>query len=161
MDRGSTRLVRTQFSTEEFWINLRFCNSYLLSPQTSPIGGVGQATARIVLLGSRNPASWPTFYKDPDPIIFSEILEFALSLTTPAKGQESFNGLPHLQTYRLIRAMSLAEIGQTQQANRYVCPNMAALTLRNPQVLRSHYCFSWSQFAIFYNYFSGAVEVAV
>ncbi|OBZ75115.1 hypothetical protein A0H81_04209 [Grifola frondosa] len=91
---------------------------YLLSPQTSPFGGMGSAS-RLVLLGGPGPTNSPIFHKDPDPIIFSEIAEFALSLATPAKGQETFTGLPHLQPYRLIRAASLAEIGHVQLANRY------------------------------------------
>jgi hypothetical protein len=69
-------------------------------------------------LGSRSPLAWPNFHKDPDSIIFSEVVEFALSIATPAKGQESFTGLPHLQAYKLIRAISLAEVGQMQLANR-------------------------------------------
>ncbi|KAJ7219322.1 Sec23-binding domain of Sec16-domain-containing protein, partial [Mycena pura] len=92
---------------------------YLLSPQTSPIGGIGNPTARIVLLGSRSPQIWPSFYKDCDPLIFTEILEFALALTPPVKGQEPFVGLPHLQAYRFIRAMTLAELGELQHASRY------------------------------------------
>ncbi len=71
-----------------------------------------------MLLGSPPPAHLPTFYKDADPIVFSEILEFAMSLATPVKGQEPFVGLPHLQPYRLIRAASLAEMGHVQLANR-------------------------------------------
>ena len=94
-------------------------SSYLLSPQTSPIGGINGGS-RMLLLGSPPPSLSPTFYKDPDPIIFSEILEFAMSLATPTKGQEPFNGLPHLQPFRLIRATSLAEIGHVQLANRSV-----------------------------------------
>ena len=94
-------------------------SSYLLSPQTSPIGGINGGS-RMLLLGSLPPSLSPTFYKDPDPIIFSEILEFAMSLATPTKGQEPFNGLPHLQPFRLIRATSLAEIGHVQLANRSV-----------------------------------------
>ncbi|KAJ7452366.1 Sec23-binding domain of Sec16-domain-containing protein [Mycena galericulata] len=92
---------------------------YLLSPQTSPVGGIGNPTARIVLLGSRSPQVWPSFYKDSDPVIFTEILEFALSLAPPIKGQDAFYGLPHLQAYRFIRAMALAELGELQLASRY------------------------------------------
>ncbi|KAJ7632637.1 Sec23-binding domain of Sec16-domain-containing protein [Roridomyces roridus] len=92
---------------------------YLLSPQTSPVGGIGNPSARIVLVGSRSPQVWPSFYKDSDPVILTEILEFALSLATPAKGQEPFYGLPHLQAYRFIRAISLAELGELQLASRY------------------------------------------
>jgi hypothetical protein len=51
-------------------------------------------------------------------MVFSEIVEFALSIAAPAKGQESFPGLPHLQAYKLLRAMSLAEVGQMQLASR-------------------------------------------
>lgn len=91
--------------------------SYLLSPQTSPMGGVG-SSSRVVLLGSPGPHISPGSLKDPDPIIFSEIAEFALSLATPAKGQEAFLGLPYLQPYRLIRAAYLAEIGHVQLSHR-------------------------------------------
>ncbi|KAK7020573.1 protein transport protein sec16 [Favolaschia claudopus] len=92
---------------------------YLLSSQTSSIGGIGNPSARIVLLGSRSPQVWPSFYKDSDPVIFTEILEFALSLAPPNKGQDPFYGLPHLQAYRFIRAISLAELGELQLASRY------------------------------------------
>ncbi|KIY61739.1 hypothetical protein CYLTODRAFT_405295 [Cylindrobasidium torrendii FP15055 ss-10] len=84
-----------------------------------PIGGCGHPTARMVLAGSRNPQSLPTFAKDHDPMIFTEILEFALSLNAPAKGQEPFGGLPHLQAYRLLRAYSLVELGHVTEANKY------------------------------------------
>lgn len=115
-------------------------HSYLLAPQTSPMGGVGNPTARIVLLGSRSPQIWPGFYKDPDPFIFSEIVEFALSLTPTPKGQDVFNGLPHLQVYRLVRAASLAEIGQVQLANRSVAPYiMRHIKLMKRQILRSYH----------------------
>jgi hypothetical protein len=83
------------------------------------MGGVGVPTTRIILLGSPNPANYPSFHKDTDPIIFTEIVEFALSLASPAKGQDAFNGLPHLQAYRLIRANALAEVGEVQLASRF------------------------------------------
>ncbi|OSX65080.1 hypothetical protein POSPLADRAFT_1135296, partial [Postia placenta MAD-698-R-SB12] len=91
---------------------------YLLSPQTSPMGGVG-SSSRMVLVGYQSPSVSASFARDPDPIIFSEIVEFALSLATPAKGQEHFAGLPYLQPYRFVRAAALAEMGHVQLANRY------------------------------------------
>ncbi|KAH9856978.1 Sec23-binding domain of Sec16-domain-containing protein [Lenzites betulinus] len=91
---------------------------YMLSPQTSPMSVMG-SHPRLTLLGSPSAAVSPTYYKDSDPIIFSEIAEFAMSLATPAKGQEAFIGFPHLQPYKLFRAMCLAEMGHVQQANRY------------------------------------------
>ncbi|OSC99056.1 hypothetical protein PYCCODRAFT_1438667 [Trametes coccinea BRFM310] len=91
---------------------------YLLSPQTSPLAALG-SHPRLTLLGSLSPSTSPIYFKDPDPIIFSEIAEFAMSLATPAKGQDAFAGLPHLQPYRLLRASYLAEMGHVQAANRY------------------------------------------
>ncbi|KAG1891037.1 Sec23-binding domain of Sec16-domain-containing protein [Suillus subluteus] len=101
---------------------------YLLSPQTSPIGGIGSPSGRIVLIGSRNPHAWPSFYKDTDPIILSEIAEFAFLLKSVTKGQEPFHGLPHLQAYKLIRASYLAEIGEIRAASRYCEAITAAMT---------------------------------
>ncbi|KAL1728714.1 Sec23-binding domain of Sec16-domain-containing protein [Schizophyllum commune] len=92
---------------------------YLLSPLTSPIGGLTVPGARIVLLGSRGPQALPNFDKDPDAVVFSEIGEFAMSLATPIKGQEPFRGFPHMQAYRLLRAAALAELGEVQLAQRY------------------------------------------
>ena len=83
------------------------------------MGGLGNPAVRIVLVGSKTPAVIPNFAVDLDPIIFSEIVEFALSLSPTAKGQDTFAGLPHLQAYRFIRAVSLAEVGEIQLANRY------------------------------------------
>ncbi|KAI0341617.1 hypothetical protein BDW22DRAFT_1332329 [Trametopsis cervina] len=109
---------------------------YLLSPQTSPVGGVGTPGARVVLYGVPNPQVAPGVYKDPDAIIFSEIVEFAMSLTPPAKGQDAFNGLPHLQPYRLLRALQLAELGHMDLANRY-CEAISHSTPRSSPYLNA------------------------
>ena len=79
---------------------------------------MGNSGARIVLLGAPNPHVSTKYMRDTDAIIFSEILEFALGLSTPMKGHEPFHGLPHLQAFRLIRAIFLAEIGEISLANR-------------------------------------------
>ncbi|KAH8117565.1 Sec23-binding domain of Sec16-domain-containing protein [Phellopilus nigrolimitatus] len=100
------------------WVEAAHC-CYLLSPQSSPIGGVGAPSVRIVLVGSQSPHRNSAFLKDPDCFIFSEIAEFALSLHVPAKGLDAFTGFPHLQVYRLIRAMQLAEMGHVPLAKRY------------------------------------------
>ncbi|EIW59984.1 uncharacterized protein TRAVEDRAFT_45241 [Trametes versicolor FP-101664 SS1] len=104
---------------------------YMLSPQTSPLGAMG-THPRLTLLGGPSATTSPTYYKDPDPIIFSEIAEFAMSLATPAKGQEAFTGLPHLQPYRLLRATCLAELGHVQLANRYCEAITTALNRGSP-----------------------------
>ncbi|KAG8961249.1 hypothetical protein FRC03_005597 [Tulasnella sp. 419] len=90
---------------------------YILAHQTSYLGG--SSTSRVVLLGSENPLVKPSFHTNIDALIFSEILEFALSLTPVPKGQEPFPGLPHLQPYRLLRAIQLVEVGDITLANRY------------------------------------------
>lgn len=95
-------------------------HSYLLSPQTSPLGGVGNPAARITLLGSKGPAAVPTFSRDPDPIIFTEILEYALATAPVPKGQEPNHGIPHLQAYRLLHAFAAAEAGDLGTAGRFV-----------------------------------------
>src|ERR1700692_3665835 len=94
-------------------------SSYLLSPITSPMGGLGSPSTRLVLLGSRGPHHSVNFHTDSDSFILSEIAEFAMSLATPPKGQDPFHGLPHLQAYRLIRAFSLAEVGHIDIAKRF------------------------------------------
>ena len=103
------------------------------------MGGVVTPGARVVLVGSKGPQLVPAFFKDSDAFIFSEILEYGLSLAPVAKGQEPFSGLPYMQAYRLIRASVLAEFGDIQSANRFVhslqphrFPNR-----RDEQVLRS------------------------
>lgn len=99
---------------------------YLLSRSTSTISGCSNTSAaRIVLLGSANPAITHNFCKDQDPFIFSEILEFALSLAPATAGQEAFTGFAHLQAYRLLRAWHLVEMGYDRQAQRY-CDAIAA-----------------------------------
>ncbi|KZS99244.1 hypothetical protein SISNIDRAFT_448107 [Sistotremastrum niveocremeum HHB9708] len=105
------------YLTAHNWIEAAHC-CYLLSPSSSSLGGAGSGSARAVLLGSADPSKTPGFHKNSDPFIFTEIAEFALSLT-PNKGQDPFSGLAHLQAYRLIRASQLAEVGYTSMANRY------------------------------------------
>lgn len=70
-------------------------------------------------MGSDCPQKNHGFSRDPDAFILSEILEFALSLRAPTKGQEPFSGFPHLQVYRFVRALQLAELGYVGSAKRY------------------------------------------
>jgi hypothetical protein len=93
--------------------------SYLLAPQSAILGNIG-SPGRVTLVGSRGPTATPNFHVSDDAIVFSEIVEFALSLAPPSKSQESFNGLPHLQAYKFIRAASLAEMGHMLAASRLV-----------------------------------------
>jgi len=79
------------------------------------MGGLGSPSARISLLGSKNLGD---AMKDPDALIFTEILEFAMSLAPVSKGQEAFHTFSYLQAYRFMRAASLAESGYVQLATR-------------------------------------------
>jgi hypothetical protein len=99
-------------------INLISFHSYLLSPLSSPIGGHGLPTARINLVGMHAPHKLPSRTALSDAIVLSEIAEYALSLRPPVKGQDPFNGFPHLIAYRLVRACQLAEMGYTSLARR-------------------------------------------
>ncbi|WWC61759.1 uncharacterized protein I303_104344 [Kwoniella dejecticola CBS 10117] len=58
--------------------------------------------------------------KDEEAVIFAEIAEYARSLVPTAKGQEAhFAALPQLLPYKLARAWRLAELGETDLAQRY------------------------------------------
>jgi hypothetical protein len=94
-------------------------HSYLLAPQSAVLGNIG-SPGHVTLVGSRGPTATPNFHVNDDTIVFSEIVEFALSLAPPSKSQETFNGLPHLQAYKFIRAASLAEMGHMLAASRLV-----------------------------------------
>ena len=93
--------------------------SYILAPQSAVLGNIG-TPGRVTLVGSLGPSATPNFHVSDDAIVFSEIVEFALSFAPPSKGQEAFNGLPHLQAYKFIRAASLAEMGHILAASRLV-----------------------------------------
>lgn len=89
-----------------------------------------------MLLGSRSPATLPTFSKDPDSIIFTEILEYALATAHVPKGQEPSHGIPHLQAYRLLRAFAAAEAGDLNLASRFApSPAILRMILTLVQVL--------------------------
>ncbi|KAL9938014.1 hypothetical protein V8E36_003559 [Tilletia maclaganii] len=92
---------------------------YLLSPQTSTIGGVDTPGARATLIGGHNPRASVLYLRDLDSILLTEVYEFAQSLLPTVKGQEAFNGLPHLQAYRLVHAITLAELGDSVRAQKY------------------------------------------
>lgn len=93
---------------------------YLLSLPTSGIDGFdGSGGARLTLLGTHSPAASSAYLRDLDAIILTEVLEFALSLRTVPKGGEQFQGLPHLQAYRIVHALFLAEMGETKKALKY------------------------------------------
>lgn len=125
------------------------------------MGGLGGPGTRLVLLGSQSPHINPIFFRDPDPIIFTEIAEFALSLKTPTKGQEPFYGFPHLQAYKFMRAAYLADIGHIQSATRYaaqVLLHKNFLLITPNKVLRGNYRGYGPTQPIFHSYVGGGTE---
>ncbi|CAO1627606.1 unnamed protein product [Sympodiomycopsis kandeliae] len=99
---------------------------YLLSPQTSPLGGADGGHVRLTLLGAHNPLASASYRYDLDHMILSEIYEFSHALQPVVKGQESFPGLAYLQAYRLVHAYRLAELGDTKGAQKY-CEAIASV----------------------------------
>lgn len=82
------------------------------------LGGLGQNGTRITILGCESPEASSSYAVDLDGIMLTEVVEFALSLTPASKGQETFGGLPHLQAYRLLHAVRLADVGLTSKASK-------------------------------------------
>lgn len=82
------------------------------------MNGVGSPSVRVVLLSSESPHTRRNFHTDVEAIQLTEILEYALSLPTTPKGQEGFTGLAHLQAYKLLRALRLAELGHVKAATQ-------------------------------------------
>lgn len=103
-----------------------FVFSYLLSLQTSPLNGVGAASVRMVLVGSQSPTLRPNFQVDFETIRFTEVVEFALSLSLQS-AKDAFTGLPHLQPYKLLRAWQLSEIGSVKEAVKSVPPGRISI----------------------------------
>ena len=94
--------------------------SYLLSPQSAVLGGPGLPGVRYSLLGSPSALQHPPAARDMDAVFLTEIVEFATSCVPAVKGQEAYIGLPHLQAYRVIRAMELSDIGLHAKAQKWV-----------------------------------------
>lgn len=92
--------------------------SYLLSPGTSPIGGIGIPSTRIVLLGAAAPTIDNVAGIELESIILTELAEFAFSLAPTTKPQEPFAGFPHLQAFRLYHASLMVDAGLTLQAQK-------------------------------------------
>lgn len=94
--------------------------SYLLSPQSAVLGGPGLPGVRYSLLGSPSALQHPPAARDMDAVFLTEIVEFATSCVPAVKGQEAYIGLPHLQAYRVTRAMELSDIGLHAKAQKWV-----------------------------------------
>lgn len=99
--------------------------SYLLSPQTSVVGGFDTPNVRMVLLDGdhvgRLGARRPRFFLSTDAVHLTEAYEVALILLNGSNVAQGC--LPHLQAYKLVQAWRLAELGHADLAAKY-CESM-------------------------------------
>jgi COPII coat assembly protein SEC16 len=85
--------------------------SYLLSPQVSPWDVINELNPpKVTLYGS------PDGTVNPEALIYSELVEYALSQAPVPKGKDAFSGIPHLLPYKLRKAWQLLEFGNASLA---------------------------------------------
>ncbi len=86
-------------------------NSYLLAPQGSIWDAMQEANPpKVTLYGA------PDSAVTADALVYSELVEYALSQTPVPKGKDPFNGVPHLLPYKLGKAWELMESGNASLA---------------------------------------------
>ncbi|KAL7409192.1 Sec23-binding domain of Sec16-domain-containing protein [Mrakia frigida] len=89
---------------------------YILSAPTPPLDGLGSPVPpRVHLYGSSFSGNGSF---DIDGVLVTEIIEYALSLIPVLKGQEVYSGIVYLQSYKLLHAFQLAEVGDNATAQR-------------------------------------------
>jgi COPII coat assembly protein SEC16 len=81
----------------------------------SSFGGLSDPQASIVLLGADHQRLPHDFAREEDSIMLTEVYEFAVSTLASSPS----GNLPHLQAYKLQRALILAENGLKNEAQQY------------------------------------------
>jgi hypothetical protein len=79
------------------------------------ISGVDDPQADMVLVGADHRAHPLDLGNDLEPVLLTEVYEFALSLSAPSGSHV----IPHLQSYKLAHAYTLAEYGHRTDAQAY------------------------------------------
>ena len=101
------------------------CYLFSRTSGRSPIfAGVDDPSATIVLLGADHWSQPSNFSQDEDAILLTEVYEFATSVLS-ANSQSA--SIPHLQAYKLQRALVLAETGYTTESQAY-CDAISAIS---------------------------------
>jgi COPII coat assembly protein SEC16 len=101
------------------------CYLFSRTSGRSPIfAGVDDPNATIVLLGADHWSQPSNFSQDEDAILLTEVYEFATSVLS-ANSQSA--SIPHLQAYKLQRALVLAETGYTTESQAY-CDAISAIS---------------------------------
>ncbi|KAF2652437.1 hypothetical protein K491DRAFT_663791 [Lophiostoma macrostomum CBS 122681] len=94
---------------------------FIFARPTAYIGGADDSQSDIVLVGADHRSDPSGLGHDIEPILLTEVYEFALSLSA----QGGSHIVPHLQNYKLAHAYTLAEYGYRSEAQAY-CDAIAA-----------------------------------
>ena len=106
---------------------------FMFSRDVSIFGGIDDPSTSFVLLGSDHKQQASHFAKETEALQLSEVYEYGLSL---AGGSAASGGAPHLASYKLQHAVTLAEYGYRDKALQY-CEAIASAM--SSQTKRSHY----------------------
>ena len=107
------RLLMTYSRTEAAHI------CFILSKTPTPMlfGGVEDPHSSIVLLGANHKQGAIEIFHDEDAILLTEVYEYATSILATHASTSAL--MPHLQAYKLQRAVMLAENGHKNEALQY------------------------------------------
>jgi hypothetical protein len=94
---------------------------FIIARSVAYVNGVDDAQADLVLVGADHKQNSTELGIDLEPILLTEVYEFALSLSA----QGGSHIMPHLQNYKLAHAYQLAEHGHRTEAQAY-CDAIAA-----------------------------------
>jgi hypothetical protein len=94
---------------------------FILGRSVAHVSGVDDAQTDLVLIGIDHKQHPTELGIDLEPILLTEVYEFALSLSAPVNSHI----MPHLQNYKLAHACQLAENGYRTEAQAY-CDAIAA-----------------------------------
>lgn len=104
---------------------------FIFARAVALVSGADDAQAHMVLLGANHQANPLELGVEMEPVLLTEVYEFALSLSAPTA---SFV-FPHLQPYKLTHAHRLAEYGYRTEAQAYcdaIASSMKATTKLSP-----------------------------
>lgn len=104
---------------------------FIFARSVAHVGGVDDAQSDLVLIGFDHKQNPLDLGIDLEPILLTEVYEFALSLSA----QNGTHIMPHLQNYKLIHAYHLAEYGYRTEAQAYgdaITATMKATTRMSP-----------------------------
>jgi hypothetical protein len=106
---------------------------FIFARPTAYISGVDDPQSDIVLVGADHRTDPSSLGNDIEPILLTEVYEFALSLSA----QGGSHIIPHLQNYKLAHAYMLAEYGYRSEAQAY-CDAIAA-TMKSTTKISPYY----------------------